>query len=99
MANGNERSQPAHLSTDSQAVRSLEPKLTRKQKRMRDMVERMRAYMNSYVDQYGYMDYTDDTFIDDVLYGLGISIDAKKYYAASGFEQFKDDILNKKVGK
>lgn len=64
-------------------------RLTKPQKRMRDAVTYMQDYMRTYSDQYGYMDYTDETFIDDVLYGLGVAIDKEKFSFFVGAQAFK----------
>lgn len=61
-------------------------------KRMREIVESLQKYMETYHTQYGYQDYSDETFIDDVLYGLGRSL-GKQYEFAVGFDKFKKDLL------
>lgn len=66
-----------------------------KQRRMRGIWARMDAYIRSYDGQANWLDYSDNVFIDDVLYGLGISIDPKKYYGASGFDEFKKVLLQR----
>jgi len=63
-----------------------------KQKRMKDAVEYMTAYMVGYDKQIGYLDYSDETFIDDVLYGLGVALDADNRFAI-GYEKFKARIV------
>jgi hypothetical protein len=65
------------------------PRLTAKQARMQDIVSLLQRYMNTYPEQTGYMDYEDATYVNDVLYGLGLSLDQKKYYGTAGFEKFK----------
>lgn len=66
----------------------MKAKLTQDQKRMRDAVRRLRKYVNTYHRQLGYTDYTDYTFIEDILYGLGIALDDAHAFA-SGFDRFK----------
>ena len=56
---------------------------------MQEAVSRLQAFMNTYPEQTGYLDYEDVTYINDVLYGLGLSLDREKYYGAHGFEKFK----------
>jgi hypothetical protein len=56
---------------------------------MRDVVARIQTYVRTYPDQDHYQNYSDTTFIDDMLYGIGLSLDPKRYYAASGFDRFK----------
>lgn len=63
-------------------------RLTSKQKHIRDAVAYMQKYMATYSDQDGYMNYREDTYIDDVLYGLGVSI-SPAFKGASGFREFK----------
>lgn len=63
-------------------------KLTPSQERMRFAVESLAQYMATYDKQYGYLDYSDKTFIDDVLYGIGRAL-SKDYEYVVGFEKFK----------
>ena len=63
-------------------------RLTAKQKRMRKSVVSLTLYMNTYAMQPFYTDYSDKTFIDDVLYGLGIAL-SDQFRKADGFECFK----------
>jgi hypothetical protein len=58
------------------------------QKRMIAAVVSLTKYMVSYTKQGSYEDYLDTTFIDDVLYGLGIAL-GEKYSFAKGFDEFK----------
>jgi hypothetical protein len=68
----------------------VKAKLTQDQKRMRDAVRRLRKYMNCYPKEGEYMNYKDYTFIEDVLYGLGIALEPEAHAFAVGFERFKD---------
>jgi hypothetical protein len=54
--------------------------------------ESLQKYMATYDNQYGYEDYSEETFIDDVLYGLGRALD-KKYQWSPGFSKFKEKLL------
>jgi hypothetical protein len=63
-------------------------KLTSRQRRIQKAITYLRDYMVSYDKQYGCLDYSDETFIDDVLYGLGVALD-KKYEFSTGFEMFR----------
>lgn len=72
-------------------------RLTPKQKRMKRAIESMTEYMATYSGQYACFDYSDDTFIDDVLYGLGVALD-KKHEFADGFEKFKQ-VLRKHLAE
>jgi len=73
--------------------------MTSKQKRMKKAVKYLQDYMNTYSGQSGYLDYADETLIDDVLYGLGVALGPKRYAFARGFRKFKarlkDHIANK----
>lgn len=60
-----------------------------KRKRMKSMVASLQEYMRTYSQQSGYENYSDAIFIDDILYGLGLSLDCDKYKCAGGFEAFK----------
>lgn len=67
-------------------------KLTPAQERMRDAVASLQKYMATYDKQYGYLDYRDETYINDVLYGLGRSLD-RRFEFAGGFAEFKRFLL------
>jgi hypothetical protein len=60
-----------------------------KQKRMREAVERLTKYMATYDRQHNYKDYSDYTFIEDVLYGIGIALEPVEYKYGAGFDKFK----------
>lgn len=60
-----------------------------KRERMKAAVAHLTSYMVTYTKQEFYEDYTDKTYIDDILYGLGISL-GKEYTCADGFDKFKD---------
>lgn len=55
-------------------------------------VEYLKDYINTYENQTGYKDYSDRTFIADILYGLGASLD-DEYQNADGFRKFKEEVL------
>jgi hypothetical protein len=63
--------------------------MTKSQKRVKLIIEKFQKYINTYSDQLGYLDYSDDTIIYDVLYGLGIALNEKEYKYKSGFDKFK----------
>ena len=52
-------------------------------------LESLKDYLGSYDQQSGYQSYSTETFVHDVLYGLGIAIDKDKYHAAQGYKKFK----------
>ena len=59
------------------------------QKRMRAIVARFQDYVRTYDRQKEYASYSDRTYIEDMLYGIGLSIDPDSYRGASGFDRFK----------
>ena len=62
------------------------------QRRMKAAVEYLQQYMQTYDTQRGYLDYSDKTFINDVLYGLGVALNPKQYEFADGFDRFKEHL-------
>lgn len=62
------------------------------QRRIILAVGAMQRYVATYTDQEGYRDYSEDTFINDMLYGIGLALDRNKYACAHGFEAFKDEL-------
>lgn len=60
-----------------------------RQKHVKRAIEYLTRYMNTYDKQTGYLDYTDETIINDVLYGLGVAIGGREYQMADGFAKFK----------
>lgn len=72
-------------------------KLTKKQKRMQKIVEGLQEFVATYDMQEGYLDYSDRTFIDDMLYGIAIALDKDKYSYAGGFGEFRE-FLRKHLG-
>lgn len=71
----------------------MSERLTKKQRRMRAIVERMTQYMTTYPSQYKWMDYSDRCFLDDMFYGIGISLDPERYRSAAGYELFRQEIM------
>lgn len=63
-------------------------KFTEEQQRRVDAVATFLTYMNTYPNQVGYEDYTDETYIDDILYGLGTSIGPEEYNFHDGYMKF-----------
>lgn len=56
---------------------------------MRYAVAFLQQYMATYDGQSGYDTYSDRVLIDDVLYGLGVALEADQYQFATGFDKFK----------
>ena len=63
--------------------------MTTQGERMKRAVEYMRKFMDTYDQQQGYQDYSDRTYIDDVLYGLGASLSGE-YEFAGGYRKFRE---------
>lgn len=62
--------------------------MTKKQKRVKRIIEDLQKYIGTYDKQVGYANYNDEMIINDFLYGLGVAID-EKYKFANGFTEFK----------
>ena len=60
------------------------------------IIEAMKDYINSY-DKRGSI--SVDVFIDDMLYGVGVSINPSKYRFAGGWRLFKRELLDKLTEK
>lgn len=67
-------------------------KLTAKQKRMQKAIRFMANYMSTYEQQPCSLDYTDKTFIDDVLYGLGFALGGEEHKYARGYDVWKEKL-------
>jgi hypothetical protein len=60
--------------------------------RMRQMVRAFQKYVETYSGQDGYETYSDKTLLDDMLYGIGLSLQIgtpTDYSGPGGFERFK----------
>ena len=57
--------------------------------KMRQAVQKLAEYWFSYGTQEGYGTLTMKTLLDDALYGIGVSLDEKEFFAADGYEKFK----------
>jgi hypothetical protein len=67
-------------------------KLEWRRERMRQAVAGFQLYVSTYSDQPGYQDYYDETFINDMLYGIGLAMQTgtpTDYSGPGGFERFK----------
>jgi hypothetical protein len=64
---------------------------------MREIVARFQSYVRTYDGQAAYSTYSDRTYIEDMLYGIGLSIDPELYRGASGFDRFKALLQEKHV--
>lgn len=54
-----------------------------------DAVEKLQHYWDTYTQQSGYQGYSDQTFIDDALYAIGLAINKDKFQHAQGYDLFK----------
>lgn len=62
----------------------------KRRKLMRKRVAMLQNYVATYSEQASYDDYSDKTYVDDILYGLGISFIAPADYTGpGGYERFK----------
>jgi hypothetical protein len=76
-----------------------EKTMTARQKKVDAAIKYLVKYMATYDKQIGYLEYTDETIIEDVLYGLGVAIGGKKYMWANGFATFKERLAKHLAGK
>lgn len=68
-------------------------KVNESRQRMKKAVQHLQECMMRYDKQIWYLDYTDETLIDDVLYELGVALDPKRYAFAQGFRRFKKRLV------
>lgn len=71
------------------------PKEDPRHKRMREMVAKFQDYVRTYSDQAFYETYRDETFLHDMLYGIGLSLQIgtpTDYTGAGGYERFKQKL-------
>lgn len=64
----------------------------RKRKRMREVVAYFQKYVATYTEQSHYDDYSDKTYLEDMLYGIGLSLAVgtpTDYSGPGGYERFK----------
>ncbi len=60
-------------------------------RKMKDIVAKFQNYVATYTRQEMYQHYIDETFINDMLYGIGIAL-SDDYQFAQGFDKFKKDL-------
>lgn len=60
-----------------------------------DAVKNMQKYWATYNKQVGWKDYNQEMFLNDALYGVGISLNRNKYSYANGFDKFKVFLYNR----
>ena len=62
--------------------------------------EKFKDYVNTYDKQIGYKSYSEETIINDMLYGIGICLDEDEYKFGDGYARFRIkllDIIKKKL--
>jgi len=67
----------------------------KRRERMREMVAKFQDYVRSYSGQSCYEDYSDTIFLDDMLYGIGLSLQVgtpTDFTGAGGYERFKQKL-------
>lgn len=65
------------------------PKLTPEQKRRHKALAFVKDYVRTYNKQVQWDRVSEDTFIKDMIYGIGVGLDAKAYSFADGFDRFQ----------
>lgn len=52
----------------------------------------LKEFVDTYDQQTGYESYLTDTFVFDILYGIGVAIDKDKYHGPKGYEKFQQNL-------
>jgi hypothetical protein len=72
----------------------------KRQKAMRERVAAFQKYVGTYHEQAHYEDYLDKTYVDDMLYGIGLSMSGLTDYSGpGGYERFKQYLREHLDGK
>ena len=61
---------------------------------IKSAVEFMEEYVKTYREQEGWLTYHEHTWINDMLYAIGVSLDDKEYQFYDGFNKFKQKLLD-----
>lgn len=64
-----------------------------RKRRVRSAVAYLQKYIAGYDRQMHYQDYSDETIINDVLYGLGLALHQERAEFAGGYDWFKREVL------
>jgi hypothetical protein len=72
----------------AQRRKAAQREVLARQARMRGIVAEFQKYVATYTEQAHYDDYLDNTYLNDMLYGIGISM-GQEYVGAEGFQRFK----------
>jgi hypothetical protein len=71
-----------------------------RRKAMRVRVSQFQKYVATYHEQAHYEDYLDKTYVDDMLYGIGLSMSGLTDYSGpGGYERFKQYLREHLDGK
>lgn len=55
-------------------------------------------YFKKYVETYGESNFEcNETFIKDMIYGIGLAVDGEKFKMSDGFRKFEDILLNEVI--
>ena len=54
----------------------------------------LKKYINTYDRLCDWDHYNEETWLNDILYGLGVSIDGSTFLNADGFEKFREHLFN-----
>jgi hypothetical protein len=63
---------------------------TKNRKEMRDIVARFQEYVATYSNQDFFEIYPINTFIEDMIYGVGIAVEPEKFRGSDGYERFRE---------
>ena len=63
-------------------------KLTPHQQKMKEIVEKFKEHLQSYTSCDDYLDYSEENFVRDMMYGIGIAINSTKFSTGLGFKRF-----------
>jgi len=76
--------------------------MTPRRKQMLEAVKSLQEYVGTYDQQAHLDDYTNKTYVDDILYGLGLSMQKlfpADFQGPSGYERFKQYLREHLDGK
>lgn len=65
-----------------------------RENRMKMIVEDFQNYVKTYSEQVAYQSYSDEVFLDDMLYGLGIAIGDEEFRYLNGYKHWKKILMN-----
>ena len=57
-------------------------------------------YFKKYVETYDYTDFEyNETFIKDMIYGIGLAVNGDKFKMADGYKRFEEFLLNEIINQ